>query len=172
MGNIKIMDNEKFNNIILDLNKKCLQSVDELNDKFNKKEINYNQYNCERKYIQGKFEVLNEIKLNYPDLIDITDDKILNARNLTPEENKQLMIKALEGVDKIITKHNKDSDSLIVRAFELEDMCKMSEGSSEVYVYVNDIPIGFAATKVDFDFDGSLKIFIKDPGLSYEEKTE
>ena len=82
------------------------------------------------------------------------------------------MIKALEGLDKVITKHNKDSDSLIVRAFELEDMCKMSEGSSEVYVYVNDIPIGFAVTKVDFDFDGSLKIFIKDPGLSYEEKTE
>lgn len=57
----------------------------------------------------------------------------------------------------------------MISVSELMSYCENAEPESNVWIYINDIPIGFGAVKVDQDFDTSIKIYIHDDGLKYDD---
>lgn len=48
--------------------------------------------------------------------------------------------------------------------------CEDTEYDCNVYVYINDVPIGFGIERLDYDFDGSLKIIIKDETITIQDE--
>lgn len=58
----------------------------------------------------------------------------------------------------------------LITVEELLNYCEDTEPESNVWIYINDIPIGFGAVKVDQDFDTSIKIHIEDKGLKYVDE--
>ena len=65
---------------------------------------------------------------------------------------------------------DKMTDYKIVNVGELQDYCEDTDEDCDVFVYINKIPVGFGVEEIAHDFDGSIKLFIKDDGLNYEEK--
>jgi len=60
-----------------------------------------------------------------------------------------------------------DDDVINVR--ELLQYCIDTDDDCEVYVYINDVKVGFGVESLDYDFDGSLKIHIKDKSIQINE---
>ena len=56
-----------------------------------------------------------------------------------------------------------------IRVDDLQKYCEDTEHDCDVYVYINDVPIGFGVERLDYDFDGSLKIHIKDKSIIINE---
>ena len=52
----------------------------------------------------------------------------------------------------------------------LQQYCEDTDDECDVYVYINNIPIGFGVTNVGYDFDGSLKIHINDEDIKIKEE--
>ena len=55
---------------------------------------------------------------------------------------------------------------------DLEDFLKDTEYDpidTEIHVYINDVPIGFAINELTTDFDGSIQIHIRDETLKVIE---
>jgi hypothetical protein len=65
---------------------------------------------------------------------------------------------------------DKMTDYKIINVGELQDYCEDTDDDCDVFVYINKIPVGFGVEEIVHDFDGSIKLFIKDDGLNYEEK--
>lgn len=62
----------------------------------------------------------------------------------------------------------KMEDDKIVSVGELQEYCESTDGDCDVFVYINNIPVGFGIGEVGYDFDGSIKLYIKDDGLNYK----
>ena len=62
------------------------------------------------------------------------------------------------------------SDEDIINVRELMQHCIDTDDDCDVYVYINDVPIGFGVESLDYDLDGSLKIHIKDPSIKINEE--
>lgn len=63
--------------------------------------------------------------------------------------------------------NTEDDDIICVR--ELLEHCEDTDDSCDVFVKINDLPIGFGVVELDYDFDGSVKLIIKDENLHYKE---
>lgn len=63
---------------------------------------------------------------------------------------------------------NTEDDSIIcVR--ELLEHCEQTDNDCDVFVKINNIPIGFGVVELRYDFDGSIQLIIKDENLHYKE---
>ncbi|MBQ2653353.1 MAG: hypothetical protein IJF83_07350 [Methanobrevibacter sp.] len=62
------------------------------------------------------------------------------------------------------------SDDDIINVRELMQHCIDTDDDCDVYVYINEVPIGFGVESLDYDFDGSLKIHIKDSSIKINEE--
>lgn len=53
---------------------------------------------------------------------------------------------------------------------ELLGYCMDIDQDCDVHIYINNVPIGFPIEELDYDFDGSLKIHIKDSSIKINEE--
>lgn len=65
---------------------------------------------------------------------------------------------------------NTDDDIISVR--ELSEHCMDTDDDCDVFVHINNIPIGFGVVEVDYDWDGSIKLQINDENLHYTEEKQ
>lgn len=53
---------------------------------------------------------------------------------------------------------------------ELLGYCHGTEPEGDVHVYINNVPIGFPVARLDYDWDGSLKIHVEDETIIIKEE--
>ena len=54
------------------------------------------------------------------------------------------------------------TDNEPVNVRELTEYCLNTDESCDVLVYINDVAIGFLPDEIGYDFDGSIRLHIKD----------
>lgn len=60
------------------------------------------------------------------------------------------------------------SEDEIINVAELQEHCENTDPYGDVFVKINDIPIGFGVVELSYDFDGSIKLHIRDEDLHYK----
>ena len=58
----------------------------------------------------------------------------------------------------------------IIDVRKLMEYCVDTDDDCDVYVYINDVPVGFGVIDLAHDFDGSIKLYIKDKSIKIEEE--
>lgn len=56
-----------------------------------------------------------------------------------------------------------------IKVRELLGYCMDTDQDLDVHIYINEVPVGFPIKKLDYDFDGSLKLHIKDKSIKINE---
>lgn len=67
----------------------------------------------------------------------------------------------------IIKKMMSESEPVNVR--ELTEYCLSTDESCDVLVYINNVAIGFIPDEISYDFDGSIRLHIKDPIIQIKD---
>ena len=57
----------------------------------------------------------------------------------------------------------------IISVRELMEYCVDTDDVCDVFVNINNVPIGFGVVEINYDWDGSIKLQIHDENLQYKE---